>query len=757
MSFSRSGRSDRPVSTPRAAPVSATSAARARSRSSTEGGAAGPLPAACRWALAVLAATASASVCAQGQDTTRATSNLPPVEVRDQTAGQEDLPAAMPGGQTARGARVGLLGNRSLLDTPFNVTSYTAELIANQQARSVADVAANDPSVRMGSARFNINEDLVIRGFSLPAQDLAFGGMFGITPYFRVPVEAAERVEVLKGPSAMLYGMPPSGSVGGTINLVPKRATSEPLTRLTAQYMSDANLGAHVDVGRRFGPAAQFGVRFNGVYRNGDANIEHMRVKEQLGALGLDFIEGRFRASADLMYQEQDIRGVVRQFTLAPAVTALPAAPSGRNNYPGVGYSIMRDTSWAFRGEFDLTDAATLYAGVGGRTGKMNAVAGNPVLSSSAGDYAYSPAWQLFDTQTRSMEGGLRAGATTGPIKHQATLALTRLDQTQSIYFATNFPMTATNIYSPSFTDSIDVSALSPQRNRYATTTLSSVAFADVMSMFDERVQLTLGGRHQWVQAQGFNFATGAPSGAPYDMSATTPVVALVLKPHERVSLYGNYIEGLSQGGTAPISTAISNPGQVLPPYRTRQKEVGVKADWGRITTGLSLFEIIRPSASANNGVYGINGRQRNRGVELTAQGEVVSGVRLLGGATWLQGRLAQTATGLYQGNAAIGQPRYMVNLGGEWDLPGISGLTATGRVIYTGSQYANIANTVQLPSSTRFDLGARYTTKVAGRAVTLRADVENLANRRYWGTSVDGYLFVGRARTVLVSASLDL
>ena len=69
-------------------------------------------------------------------------------------ASAEGLKAPYAGGQVARGGRIGMLGNEDVKDAPFNITSYTQELIQNQQAASVADVLQNDPSVRVarGSA-----------------------------------------------------------------------------------------------------------------------------------------------------------------------------------------------------------------------------------------------------------------------------------------------------------------------------------------------------------------------------------------------------------------------------------------------------------------------------------------------------------------------------------------------------------------------------------------------------------------------------
>ena len=80
-------------------------------------------------------------------------------------------PAPYAGGQVATGGSLGLLGNRGVMDTPFNQTSYTAELIANQQARTIRDVLANDPSVRVVQAAGGGADSLFIRGFYYDSGD----------------------------------------------------------------------------------------------------------------------------------------------------------------------------------------------------------------------------------------------------------------------------------------------------------------------------------------------------------------------------------------------------------------------------------------------------------------------------------------------------------------------------------------------------------------------------------------------------------
>lgn len=684
---------------------------------------------------------------------------LPEVAVTAETALDSSAPPPVyAGGQVASGGKLGLLGNQDFMDTPFNITSYTAQTIEDQQARSLSDVLIADPSVRLSSARTNINEDFSIRGFPVPSQDVALNGMYGLSPYYRVPVEMAERIEVLKGPSALLNGMAPGGSVGGAINIVPKRAGSEPLTRFTGSYLSDSVYGGHADIGRRFGENQEFGIRFNGAYRKGDTAIDRQSTEETVGALGLDYSGERLRLSADIIYQQQNIDRVVRQFSVDPSLTDIPRAPDGDLNYPGYGYSDMQDFSTALRGEFDINEHLTVYGGYGERDSRMDAVAGNPNIDNLAGDFSSNPAWQVFDVNSHSAEAGIRTNFETGSIKHRATLGATRLVQNTDISF--QFPAVPTrfsNLYDPVYSGTPSKIGLLGHATKYTTSDLTSYALADTLSFLDDRVLLTLGVRHQRVEAQNYDYMarSNAKAGPGYDESDVTPAVGIVVKPWHNVSLYANYIEGLSQGPTAPIGA--SNAGEMFSPFITKQKEAGVKLDWGKFATTVSLFEIERPSGVLNpGGVFDVNGEQRNRGIELSVFGEVMDHVRLLGGLAYTDGKLTKTEGGTFDDNYAIAVPKVQANLGAEWDTWFVPGLTLNGRVVYTSKQYVDQANNLSIPQWTRVDIGARYRTELNDTPVTLRANVENLFDKAYWGSSNSGFLYLGAPRTLLLSATVD-
>ncbi len=152
-------------------------------------------------------------------------------------------------------------------------------------------------------------------------------------------------------------------------------------------------------------------------------------------------------------------------------------------------------------------------------------------------------------------------------------------------------------------------------------------------------------------------------------------------------------------------------------------------------------------------------GEQRNRGIELSVDGEPVRGLRIIAGGSIVDAELRGTPGGANDGNRAVGVPEYLANANAEWDLPFLVGATLTGRVVQTGKQQVNAANTLAIPDWRRFDIGARYVALVGDTPLTLRANVDNVANRRYWASSFDAFgasLLQGTPRTFKLSASVD-
>jgi iron complex outermembrane receptor protein len=246
-----------------------------------------------------------------------------------------------------------------------------------------------------------------------------------------------------------------------------------------------------------------------------------------------------------------------------------------------------------------------------------------------------------------------------------------------------------------------------------------------------------------------------------YDQSAFSPSVAVVVKPLENVTVYGNWIQGLQPGTVVPQPFA--NAGDIFPPYKSTQFEAGVKVDWGKLSTTASVFQISQPSILTDvvSNTQFLGGEQVNQGLELNFFGELMPGARVLGGAMFLNAVLAKTQGGLTDGWTAPFSPGVQLNLGGEWDLPFVPGLTLTGRAIYTGSQYIDtLSPRRSLPEWTRFDVGARYAFEnpgAKGKQLAARFNVDNVFDSNYWAGGVANWgLFLGAPRTFRLSLTAD-
>ncbi|MBF0865662.1 MAG: TonB-dependent siderophore receptor [Gluconobacter potus] len=673
--------------------------------------------------------------------------------------------------QVSSGGQLGALGNKKGLDVPFNIRSYNSSLILNQQSQTLGEVLENDPSVRTTFGYGNFSEMFVIRGFAVDGDDVSINGLYGITPRQLVSPELYDQVQVLNGASAFLNGAAPSGSaIGGNINLLFKHATNAPLTRISGDYTSSAMGGGSIDVGRRFGEDKAFGVRLNVAGKSGEDSVtDEYRHSTTLGA-DFDWHDrsNRTRITMDIDYENQGVNGGRPAIFLGSAVTSVPrpAAPS-HNFGQRWAYNNLNYVFGMLNIEHDLTKNVTLYGAFGALTSNEKGNYSSPTVTDpTTGAGTAGAMYVPYDQTNESTRAGVRAHFRTGPIRHEINAGGSGLWEDSAAAYAMTLTSHATNIYNtPQFATPAETYAggVVNDPQTIDRTRLYSLFFSDTMSFFHDRVALTGGFRYQNMLINGYAYSKtgqGAMS-SHYDQDAITPVVGLVIHPTRRTSLYFNRIEGLSQGPTATGN--VVNLGEIFPPYKSTQYEVGAKYDTGRFSAALAVYEISQPNAYSvavgNTGefAYREDGLQRNRGIELTLNGEILPGLRFNGGGTVIQADLRHTAGGLQDGNTAIGVPNYTINGNLEYDLPFLKGATVVGRVVNTGKQWVNTANTLHIPVWTRFDLAGRYTFVTHHTPVTLRFGVDNLANTRYWSSAFNGYLLQGMPRTFKFSFTTDL
>ncbi len=662
------------------------------------------------------------------------------------------------GGQVARRGSQGLLGTRDFMETPFSMTTYTQETVKNQQARTLGDLIASDPSVRATNPAGGRYEQFTIRGFSLFNSDVSYNGLYGVLPTYTIDMEMADRVDIFKGPTQLINGISPRGSVGGGINVVPKRATDKDITSFTGTWASQSQAGGAVDVGRRFGEDNKFGIRFNGVKQSGDTEWDHQSVDREMAVLGLDFRGERLRLSTDIGHTERDTDAPQERVQVA-AAAPVPSANDVRRNYAqSWSKARTKDTFGTFNAEYDLSDSVMLYGGFGARKSNHDFLRHAVSVTNAAGNFSVSPRDFTRDENVRTYMAGVRNWFHTGSVSHEVNLAASYFDMDFTNGGARYATVLGNNLYDPVQTPT-PTTATRQDAKVYTENKFSGVALSDTLGFFDDRLLLTLGAR--WQRVKVTDWSNGIKGDTGYDEEKVSPSGGLLFKATDKLSLYANYMEGLSQGKIAPSTSR--NEDEIFPPFISRQVEVGAKYDAGAFAVTAAVFRIKQPAyeTNATTQLFGPNGQRQNTGAELSVFGEPLKSVRLLGGVMYIDSKLKDTTNGAWDGNRAPATPKYNVNLGAEWDVPGLEGLTLTSRGIYSSSQYLDQSNVKEIDAWNRIDVGARYAFKVDDKHVTLRANVENVADKRYWssaGASDDSEpgLTLSTPRTYLLSATVD-
>lgn len=683
--------------------------------------------------------------------------------------------------QVVSDGNIGVLGAKSALETPFNVTTYTAQLILDQQSETLGDVLKNEPSVRTTYGSGNQSELFVIRGFPLAGDDVAIDGLYGVTPRQIVSPELYDRVQVLNGANAFLFGAAPSGTgIGGSINLIPKRA-DRTLLRATASYGANSILGGNVDVGTRFGQDDMFGVRVNGVYREGDTPIDRERREVRAAGVSLDARLERARGTFDFGYEDQRAFAPRPEVQLA-ATAAVPRVPGSTDNWAqNWTYTKLRDIYLINRYEVDIARDWSAYLSGGFRDGKESGEYSTVTITNGAtGAGTQSRLFVPREDHNRSAQTGVRGKLKFDGITNELNLggSINYTENRNSFAFAnyaaslrsacgaaaTSF---CTNLYSPILVDKPANGTVGGNLDNpppVSKTLFRSLFFSDTIGVLDDRILLTAGARRQFMRIDGYDRNTLART-THYTAAKTTPVVGLTVRPTESLSFYANRIEGLAQGPTAPTNATTLNPGQVFPPFTSAQYEVGAKYEVHGLTATLALYQTTQPNSfnkptptPGNPGAttFVVEGEQRNRGVEFSFNGELTDQLRFIGGFTYNNAEQTKTLNGTNNGKKAVGVPDYQVNLGVEAVLPFLPAATFTGRVVYTGSQYVDVTNSRSIPSWTRFDIGMRYVLVADTHPVTLRLSIENLDDRRYWSSVFGGYLTQGQPRTIKASTTFE-
>jgi iron complex outermembrane recepter protein len=667
---------------------------------------------------------------------------------------------------------IGPLGSLKLLDAPYSVGILSSELIQNSQATNFKDISKYLPLVAYQEQQ---GADILrpqTRG--MQGGNFQNSRMDGMTFFITVAnaMEQFQQIEVINGVSASLYG---PANPSGMFNFVSKRPTDDDLRELTVSYASDSIGTAHVDLGGKIDSNGVVSYRFNGLFGEGDAWVEHSHAKRVLGSLAVDVrpLDDTVIETNYSYYHLIDT-GYPGWFGYSEKIN-LPPAPDPKNvgygqNYAGVDL-LTRMGSVRLKHDFN----SDWHLVVGALNQDASRDINTPVnnLTNNNGNYTSSLANGFAPRFIMTSDAAyLDGNFTTWGMAHDLTIG-TAGYKSQSYSVIT--PATAAsvllgtaNINSPK-TFPFPAAGLPNTGLNFdsSTTYQQGVNIGDTIR-FTDQWATRLAVSQDWFHVDNYNAkAVALPEYADHGLS---PTASFMYKPVSNMTVYATFASSLQAGDLAPSGTKppLINAGQSLPPYRSKQYEVGYKASLAKIDFTAALFRIQRPFANINlaDDAFEISGLQVNRGVELSAVGEVISGLTVYGGVTLLDAKLENTPLAATNDKIYVGAPKVKGNTLFEYHFPTIQGLVASFDWQFTGPRAANDTNSFFVAGYNLFVLGARYTSTVLTKSVTWRLAVDNVADKHYWSTVAPSNLtgantgnllaHFGSSRTVLASASID-
>jgi iron complex outermembrane receptor protein len=695
----------------------------------------------------VPAAAPAAAVPAQPQSPAPdSATTLPQVKVTGTREGA--LPAPFAGGKVARGANIGALGNVDFLDTPMSIVAFTSEFRDDTQALSVSDMLKYSVSAQTPQAGPTTTTDVVyVRGFNIGSFDGTLLGLPGLLARMP-PVEAVERVELVLGANSFINGQP--ASVGGNINVVPKRAGEEPLARVGLTYRTESIFGSTVDVGQRFGPDNALGIRVNAGYSDGDTEYENGKRRVFARALAIDHRSATTRVSFDYMGAERRLPAE-SWFILAPGVSVPDADRANRDfRQPWTFYKDIWDTA-VLKGEWDIAPDWTVSAAYGRMWSKLERLNQVYELTSDDGSISDIASWggtlghARLRSTVQSSDVSVRGEVVTGPLKHELRMGYNNYGSRTNYNGGMAYP-NPSNIYSPIDYPEPPIGSPTLSTDSGPRVRNTGLFLSDQISMFDDRLRVMLGARR-------------AHYAGEQSKKKWSPAYGVLFKVQPTVSVYANRLQALEPGFQVDQDPAFyANAGEVLAPLAANQTELGVKAEFGKLGLTAAVFEIDKPSyfRDPTTRILGANGRQVNRGVELSLFGEATTGLRLYSSATYLDPKLTKNEDPAIDGNTAPSVSRVLATVHADWDIPGVEGLALLGAVSYNGRAFFDSANSQSLKAWTRADSGVRYRTTLSGKQAVFRLTVDNLLGKKYFVAERET-LYLAPGRTIGASMTLDL
>jgi iron complex outermembrane receptor protein len=650
------------------------------------------------------------------QRTAQPASSRKPPPVRN--VGFVESPRGPIQGYVANRSSSGTKTNTPIMETPQSVSVVGSEQIRDQKPGKFDEILRYAPGVLAGTFGADTRNDwFLIRGFKSDDVGLFLDGLqLFYTSYasWKLQPFDLERVEVLRGPSAVLYG---GSSPSGIVNAISKMPPEEPIRYIEAGVNNFGNAYVGFDVG---GPVATPGQ---------DGKLFYRVVGQvQNGGTQVDFTPNNNYAIAPSVTCKPDIdttftvlasasRNETRGINFLPYVGTVTNAPFGRIptslfvGDPSIDTFTREQEVLGYQFERNLSDNVTIRQNA--RFAHVDVtyrgLIGNGYTNLAAGDLGrYN--WYAKDTANQAdLDSQLEYRFDTGPVKHTMLFGVDlkdyRIDDYQIFQFGTT---PSINVSNPVYGLGSLPFTTTPFRNFVINQEQLGTYVQDQMRL--GRFTLVLSGRNDWVSTS----QDDRPSG-----------VTLYNREDSKFSGRAGLIYNFDNGVAPYVSYATSyNPviglnasNQLLLPETGQQSEVGVKVQPngfdGHIT--FAWFDLKRQNALTtdpnNPMLQNQTGEVTSRGFEVEAVANPLPGLKVIGALTAYSLFTSKDLNPALVGLTPTNTPQQMASLWGDYTFQQgpLTGFGFGGGVRYIGSSFADQANKLEVPSVVLGDAAIHY------------------------------------------------
>ncbi|WP_199464412.1 TonB-dependent siderophore receptor [Acaryochloris thomasi] len=599
-----------------------------------------------------------------------------------------------------------------ILDTPASVFVVPRQVFEDQGITKFSDALRTTPGVSQTSAPNANFNNVNIRGFDVSSPSLRNGVPEAFSFSLPRDLSNVERLEVLSGPASIVGGQI---SPGGIINIVTKQPLSSPFYELSASYGSFNTFDGGVDLSGPLNSDQTLSYRFNASYLHSDTRVDVDNVDVDRISIA-PVLRWDISDQTKLTFEGLYLNSKTPQRTGLPAVGTVLDNPNGevpRDQFVGepdfdgndrqiiqVGYNL----------EHQLSDNWKLH-----HTFRYNnfQIEQREAFADALQDDLRTLERSVFFGQDNFNNFQATAYITgqfeTGPFTHKLS---TGIDYSfEEDFFNFTFgSVDAGNIdiFEPVFTGIEGPIPVAEIQGRDTNRGIG-LYLQDQLSLLDDRLIFVLGGRIDFIRSSTESFSDGTPEESQSD-TAFSPRVGILFKPIENVSLYGSFSRSFQQ------VTGISATGELFSPSRGTQYEVGVKADWldKRLSTTLAFFDITQSNVlttDPNNPAFEIQtGEQHSRGVELSAQGEILPNWNVIASYAYTDAKVTED-NNIPVGNRFANVPEHSASLWTTYTIPSgsLAGLGFGLGLFYVGERQGDLENSFQIPSYFRTDAAIYY------------------------------------------------